>query len=108
MASSSPPPTTVENTLATLATFLSAALAKKYTSPSSDVIDLLAGLDRVDTVLSDFAAALDYLLRTGRTAAIRASAVDVALAATAGAFQTTLLTYFIQRDLFPSIIRVSL
>lgn len=98
---------TVENTLATLATFLSAALAKKYNNPSSDVIDLLAGLDRVDAVLSDFVAALDQLLRHGRTPAIRRSAVDVALAVTAGAYQTTLLTYFIQRDLFPSIIKVA-
>ncbi|KAL1893305.1 hypothetical protein Sste5346_006482 [Sporothrix stenoceras] len=112
----SPPPvsthttssSTVENTLATLATFLSAMLAKKYNNPSSDVIDLLAGLDRVDAVLSDFVAALDQLLRHGRTPAIRGYAVDVALAVTAGAYQTTLLTYFIQRDLFPSIIKVIL
>lgn len=99
---------TVENTLATLATFLSATLAKKYNNPSSDVIDLLAGLDKVDAVLSDFVAALDQLLRHGRTPAIRGYAVDVALAVTAGAYQTTLLTYFIQRDLFPSIIKVIL
>ncbi|CAK7236401.1 hypothetical protein SCUCBS95973_009595 [Sporothrix curviconia] len=99
-------PAAVENTLATLATFLSAMLAKRYTSPSSDVIDLLAGLDRVDAVLSDFVAALDQLLRHGKTPAVRRLAVQVALAVTAGAYQTTLLTYFIQRDLFPSIIKV--
>ncbi|CAK7199914.1 hypothetical protein SEUCBS139899_002601 [Sporothrix eucalyptigena] len=99
-------PAAVENTLATLTTFLSAALAKKYNNPSSDVIDLLAGLDRVDAVLSDFVAALDQLLRFGKTPAIRRLAVQVALAVTAGAYQTTLLTYFIQRDLFPSIIKV--
>ncbi|CAK7234635.1 hypothetical protein SBRCBS47491_009017 [Sporothrix bragantina] len=99
-------PAAVENTLATLATFLSAMLAKKYNNPSSDVIDLLAGLDRVDAVLSDFVAALDQLLRYGKTPAIRRLAVQVALAVTAGAYQTTLLTYFIQRDLFPSITKV--
>ena len=99
-------PAAVENTLATLATFLSAVLSKKYNNPSSDVIDLLAGLDRVDAVLSDFVAALDQLLRYGKTATIRRLAVQVALAMTAGAYQTTLLTYFIQRDLFPSIIKV--
>ncbi|CAK7262558.1 hypothetical protein SEPCBS57363_000127 [Sporothrix epigloea] len=101
-------PTAVENTLATLTTFLSAALAKKYNNPSSDVIDLLAGLDRVDAVVSDFVAALDQLLRYGKTPAIRRLAVQVALAVTAGAYQTTLLTYFIQRDLFPAIIKVIL
>ncbi|OAA56165.1 DUF1741 domain containing protein [Niveomyces insectorum RCEF 264] len=98
----------VEHALATLTTFLSAALAKKFTNPSSDAIALLAGLDRVDAVLAAFVAALDHLLRYGRTSAVRAQAVDVALAVTAGAYQTTLLTYFIQRDLFPSIIKLIL
>ncbi|CAK7264339.1 hypothetical protein SEPCBS119000_000945 [Sporothrix epigloea] len=99
-------PAAVENTLATLTTFLSAVLSKKYNNPSSDVIDLLAGLDRVDAVVSDFVAALDQLLRYGKTPTIRQLAVQVALAVTAAAYQTTLLTYFIQRDLFPAIIKV--
>lgn len=37
---------------------------------------------------------------------IREKAVEVALAVTSGAYQTTLLTYFIQRDLFPSVMKV--
>lgn len=37
---------------------------------------------------------------------LRHKAVEVVLAFTAGAFQTTLLTYLIQRDLFPSIMKV--
>jgi hypothetical protein len=37
---------------------------------------------------------------------IRHKAVEVLLATTAGAYQTTLLTYMIQRDLFPSIMKV--
>lgn len=37
---------------------------------------------------------------------LRHKAVEVLLAFTAGAWQTTLLTYLIQRDLFPSIMKV--
>lgn len=40
------------------------------------------------------------------TVEIREKAVEVALAVTSGAYQTTLLTYFIQRDLFPSVMKV--
>jgi hypothetical protein len=36
---------------------------------------------------------------------LRQSAVEVVLAITSGAYQTSLLTYFIQRDLFPAIMK---
>lgn len=110
-----------------------AVLAKKYTNPSSDIIELLAGLDHVDTVFTEFVGVLESLIRNGRgnaheccphgighvgqeepgnraactyTADLQQRAVEVALAVTAGAYQTSLLTYFIQRDLFPAIINV--
>jgi hypothetical protein len=111
-------------------------LAKKYTNPSSDIIELLAGLDHIDTVFTEFVGALESLIRNGRsstheccpngighvgqeeprignrasctyTADLQLRAVEVALAVTSGAYQTSLLTYFIQRDLFPAIINVS-
>ncbi|KAK4155275.1 hypothetical protein C8A00DRAFT_13676 [Chaetomidium leptoderma] len=119
--------------LDTLSTFMVAVLAKKYTNPSSDIIELLAGLDHVDTVFTEFVGALESLIRNGRgttheccpngighvgqeeprvgnragctyTADLQQRAVEVALAVTSGAYQTSLLTYFIQRDLFPAII----
>lgn len=37
---------------------------------------------------------------------IRQRAVSVALAITSGAYQTSLLTYLIQRDMFPSVMKV--
>ena len=37
---------------------------------------------------------------------IRYRAIEVLLAVTAGAYQTTLLTYLIQRDLFPAVMKV--
>jgi hypothetical protein len=111
-------------------------LAKKYTNPSSDIIELLAGVDHIDTVFTEFVGALESLIRNGRsstheccpngighvgqeeprignrasctyTADLQLRAVEVALAVTSGAYQTSLLTYFIQRDLFPAIINVS-
>ena len=51
----------------TLKTFLSAVLAKKYMNPSSDIINVLAGLDRIDTVFSDFVSALESIIRNGRS-----------------------------------------
>jgi hypothetical protein len=114
-----------------------AVLGKKYTNPSSDIIDLLAGLDHIDTVFAEFVAALESLIRNGRsngreccpngighvgqeeprspgnkagctyTADLQQRAVEVALAVTSGAYQTSLLTYFIQRDLFLAMINVS-
>jgi len=113
-----------------------AVLGKKYTNPSSDIIELLAGLDHIDTVFTEFVGALETLIRNGRnsaheccanpggharqedpragnragstyTADLQQRAVEVALAVTSGAYQTSLLTYFIQRDLFPAIINVS-
>lgn len=37
---------------------------------------------------------------------IRQKAVEVALAVTSGAYQTSLLTYLIQRDMFPAVMKV--
>lgn len=39
---------------------------------------------------------------------LRQKAVEVALAVTSGAYQTSLLTYLIQRDMFPSLTKVGL
>ncbi|KAI1262308.1 hypothetical protein F5Y18DRAFT_155590 [Xylariaceae sp. FL1019] len=91
--------------LETLTTFFSATLTKKYTNPSSDIIAVLAGLDQVDHVFTDFVGALDGIIRNGKTLEIRERAVEVVLSITSGAYQTSLLTYFIHRDLFPAIMK---
>jgi hypothetical protein len=53
------------NNIQTLATFLTSILSKKYTNPSSDVISVLAGLDEVDCVISEFVSVLDGIIRNG-------------------------------------------
>ena len=89
----------------TLTVFLGVVLAKRYTNPSSDTITVIAGLDEVDAVFSDFANAIEHCIRTGRSAEIRQKATDTALALTAGAYQTSLVSYFSYRDLFPALMK---
>ncbi|KAK6845301.1 membrane protein [Apiospora arundinis] len=91
--------------LETLTTFFSAVLPKKYTNPSSDIISILAGLDHVDAAFTGFVGALDSIIRNGNTLEVRQGAVQVVLAITSGAYQTSLLTYFIHRDLFPAMMK---
>lgn len=97
---------TTANAAQTLSVFLSCVLSKKYPHPSSDVIAVLSGLDYIDTIFTDFVGTLDGIIRNGAHLDVRHKAIEVLLAATAGAYQTTLLTYMIQRDLFPSIMKV--
>lgn len=97
--------------------FLVSVLGKKYTNPSSDIIEVLAGLDSVDTVFGEFVGALDGIVRGGgshgattttTSIEVRRKAVEVAMAVTAGAWGTGLGSYFIQRDMFPALMKVSL
>lgn len=104
--------------------FLTKVFSKKYTNPSSDIIEVLAGLDNVDTVFNDLVTALENTISSGKTGMsyklrftcvsltpnivrFQKKAVQVALCVASGAFQTGLLTYFTQRDFFPSLMRVS-
>jgi hypothetical protein len=52
-----------DSTIQTLTVFLTSILSKKYTNPSSDLITVLAGLDEVDHVISEFVAVLDGIVR---------------------------------------------
>lgn len=108
----------------TLTVFLGGILAKRYTNPSADIITVLAGLNEVDTVFTDFANGIESTIRTGRSCersllsfprvtadstpvAARQKAIAVAIALTSGAYQTSLVSYFTHRDLFPSLMKVS-
>ena len=54
-------------TYQTLTVFFNCVLAKRYTNPSSDIITVLAGLDHIDSVFSEFANTIEMIIRTGRT-----------------------------------------
>ncbi|KAH7075466.1 hypothetical protein BKA63DRAFT_412669 [Paraphoma chrysanthemicola] len=94
-----------EVALETLTVFLDAALTKKYTNPSSDIISVLAGLHDADAVMTDFIATLDTVIRSGRSIPLRLAAVRAALSITAAGFHTALPSYFTHRDLFPSLMK---
>ncbi|KAI9369245.1 hypothetical protein BJX61DRAFT_549738 [Aspergillus egyptiacus] len=96
----------VSYALDTLTVFLACILKKKYTNPSSDVITVLAGLDKVDQVISKFVSVLDNIIRSGSNNEIRFKAIQTATAMTSGAYKTSLVTYFTHRDLFPSIMKL--
>ncbi|KAI2708921.1 hypothetical protein CBS147333_3286 [Penicillium roqueforti] len=91
--------------LDTLTVFLTSILSKKYTNPSSDVITVLAGLDEVDHVISDFVAVLDRIIRNGSSFDVRLKAIKTAIAMTSGAYKTSLVSYLTHRDLFPSLMK---
>ncbi|KAL1606738.1 hypothetical protein SLS60_004145 [Paraconiothyrium brasiliense] len=94
-----------EIALETLTVFLDAALSKKYTNPSSDIISVLAGLHDADVVMAEFVGALDMVIRNGRNIPLRLKAVRTTLSITAAGFLTVLPSYFTHRDLFPSLMK---
>lgn len=81
-------------------------MAKKYTNPSSDIIDILAGLDSVDVVFSELVAVLDNAIKDGRNQVLRQKAVRTAIAVVSGGYQTVLVSYFIHRDFFPALMKL--
>ena len=108
--------------------YLGCVLSKKYLNPSADVITILAGLDEVDAVFLDFAEVIERAIGGGRSCKffclccyasrgeleakcsevdIREKAVETATILTAGAWQTSLVSYFMQRDLFPALMKVN-
>lgn len=92
--------------LDTLTTFFLYVLTKRYTNPSFDIINVLVGLEEVDVILSDFVETLDSVIGNGRSLEVRMKAVRAALAMISGAYQTTILTYFLQRNLFLALVKL--
>lgn len=95
-----------ENALESLIGFLSTVLSKRYTNPSTDVIEILAGLDNVDKLMSDFVQGLEAIIKQSTSASLRRKAIDTSLSMVSASYQTSLVTYFIHRDLFPALMKV--
>ncbi|OQO08278.1 hypothetical protein B0A48_06148 [Cryoendolithus antarcticus] len=91
-----------EHALDTLTVFFSVLLTKKYTNPSSDIIEILAGLDNADVVFARLVAALEQTLVRDENST-RLKAVDACIAIVSGGFQTVLVSYFLHRDLVPAL-----
>ena len=54
-------------TTQTLTMFLGEVFSKRYNNPSSDIIEILAGLDDVDVVFTDLVTILDGIVKSGDT-----------------------------------------
>jgi hypothetical protein len=91
-----------------LTAFVCAVFNKKYPNPNTDIIEILAGLDAIDGAMSDLVSTLDSLVRQSAQESLRAKAVATVLAIVSGGFQTSLVTYFMHRDLFPALTKVNI
>ncbi|KIV97791.1 hypothetical protein PV10_01499 [Exophiala mesophila] len=94
-----------ENALENLTAFLCAVFDKKYPNPNTDVIDVLAGLDTIDKSMSDLVHSLESMIRLASNPVLRTKAVDTVLALVAGGFHTSLVSYFMHRDLFSALMK---
>lgn len=94
-----------ENALENLTAFLAAALAKKYTNPSTDIIEVLAGLENIDKVMTSLVNALDTVVSKSPSITFRRKAIDNILAIVSGSYQTSLVTFFIHKDFFQGFIK---
>lgn len=96
-----------ENTLRILSVFLQCIFAKPFVSYSSDLINVLAGLDEIDTVFKGLVDGLDNAICNGETLSTRVSAIRTTTIAAGGTYNTSLATYFTHnnsKDMFGSII----
>ncbi|KAJ9655793.1 hypothetical protein H2198_005413 [Neophaeococcomyces mojaviensis] len=94
-----------ENALENLTAFFAAVLSKRYTNPSTDIIEVLAGLDKVDRTMADLVNGLDIVIGKSKSSDFRRKAIDTALAIVSGSYQTSLATYFLHKDFFHSLMK---
>ena len=89
-----------------LTAFLCAVFTKKYPNPNTDVIEVLAGLDAIDALMSDLVHGLESIIRQASKDFFRSRAIETTLALVAGGFHTSLVSYFMHRDLFSALMKV--
>ncbi|KKY20853.1 hypothetical protein UCRPC4_g04014 [Phaeomoniella chlamydospora] len=88
-----------------MAALLGGVLTKRYTNPSSDVIQVLAGLDEVDIIVTRLVSCIDSTVKEHGDVALRCSAIKCAIAMVSGAIKTGLVSYFTHKDLFPGLMK---
>lgn len=92
----------IENALTTLKAFLRMIFSKQYHDFSASILSVLTPYESIDNNLIMFVDSIDYHLKIG-SMETRCLALEVALTFTVGSFQSTLPSYFMQRDLFAGI-----
>lgn len=93
-----------ENALENLTAFFAAVLSKRYITPSTDIIEVLAGLDKVDQVMTSLYGGLLGTIRQNTDQKLRQKAILTLLALVCGAFQTSVAEYFMQPALLDSLL----
>lgn len=68
---------------------------------------ILAGLEGIDATFTEFVNSVEVTIRDGRVLDVRQKANRAALAAVTGAYQTALISFFIGKDFFPALMKVS-
>ncbi|KAK6386048.1 hypothetical protein LTS17_001622 [Exophiala oligosperma] len=94
-----------ENALENLTAFLCAVFTKKFPNPNTDVIEVLAGLDAIDQTMSDIVHGLESIIRQSTSDTLRTKALETTLALVAGGFHTSLVSYFMHKDLFSALMK---
>ena len=98
-------------------------LTKRFTNPSSDVIEVLAGLDEIDGAVTALVGCIYAALRQSDsgelfmfkscaepdslTEGLSQASITTAIALVSGAYQTGIVSYFTHRDLFPALMKAS-
>lgn len=93
-----------ENALENLTAFFVAVLSKRYITPSTDIIEILAGLDRVDQVMVSLYEVSLSIISQDTSQEIRRKAMSTVLALVCGAFQTSVAEYFMQPAFLASLL----
>lgn len=86
--------------------FICAVFTKRYANPNTDVIEVLAGLDAIDSLMSDLVHGLESTIRLATSDSLRTKALETVLALVAGGFHTNLVSYFMHKDLFTALMKV--
>lgn len=93
-------------------TFMQSVFSKKFRSPSSDLITVFAGLAAIDEVFFNLLDHLSFIIKRRVSKedsvapfllGIQVNSIRAATIAAGGAYQTSLASYFINRDIFASI-----
>lgn len=92
----------VANALQIVTVFFQNILGQNFVS--AEIIDVLAGLERIDRLFVDFLDALDQVVLKFPVGATRVVAIRTLSVIAGGLYQTSLSSYFFQRNLFVPIV----
>ncbi|KAK9471058.1 uncharacterized protein V1510DRAFT_368759 [Dipodascopsis tothii] len=101
-------PKVIVNALITLNVLVREILAKHYTNQSADVISLLTGITRVDSVLPELVTNLEIVLKRSELEGdLRVLALSTTVSIVCDLYRTGLIEFFIHRDLFPALVQLT-